>query len=176
MPNSDLRLFFAVYPTQELVNTVADIQTKLGKGWKPSNLLQLHITLAFLGKVPGSKLNEIVKIGNEIASNNSKFELCSSGIKTFSANENDKPSVLYIEIFSDPLKKLSNELKEQLSEFVDPKPFKAHLTIARKKGDILSFPESIPEFSWQAKSFKLIQSKLNSNGASHSIIREFQLD
>jgi 2'-5' RNA ligase len=168
-----LRLFFAVFPKNDLIKTVENIQQKLGKGWKPTNLKQLHITLAFLEKVPADRLTEVIDVGNSACLKFTDFELCSNKLTTFTRNGEHEPSILYIQIFSDQLLQLSDLLKEKLPDLSDNKPFKAHITIARKKGEDLSYPEEIPTFKWQATRFKLIQSKLNQNGATHSLIEEF---
>lgn len=136
------RLFFAI----DIPDSAREQMARVIKGMKtacrfvdahpqwmvPENL---HITLAFLGLVPANQLEAVKSVMLPVAAEREPFSLGIESLEYFPSNVRD-PKVLSARITGDklPLKSLQRRLVEELKReglFVDDRPFRAHLTLAR---------------------------------------------
>ncbi|WP_338777666.1 RNA 2',3'-cyclic phosphodiesterase [Metabacillus sp. FJAT-52054] len=142
-----------------------------------------HITLAFLGEPPsGEHLLQLSDDLSEIIEGRlPSFHLDFAGIQTFGAA--DSPRILWLGVR--PSKTLM-ELREEVYSCcikngfqLDPRPFKPHITLARKwdgKDPYLNpdgwNPESIPSF--EVPAIDLLQTNVNEE-PKYKTIRSFPL-
>lgn len=131
-----VRVFIAINLEPEvkmnLENIIQDLRriTKRGNFTRIENL---HLTLAFLGEVSKNQVEELLKLMNEIALNRKSFCIELSGFGKFM---NRGEALYWCEIReNENLKELQQSLitRLNLKEFsVDDKPFKPHITLARR--------------------------------------------
>jgi len=102
---------------------------------RPIQILQMHLTLVFMGEVPASDLAQIVAVGDRswpLSGPRSGSPWAHSGCFPDQRN----PRVLFVfHAHSEGLVPLAACLQEELTAWADPKPFRPHLNPARKKGD-----------------------------------------
>lgn len=94
-----------------------------------------HITLAFLGDVqPRTRLNDLIKNVNESIKNCGQFEVSLKGIDIFGKKES--PRIFWASVeHSSSLNRLQTQMAKacEASGFeLDRKPFRPHITLARK--------------------------------------------
>lgn len=107
-----------------------------------------HITLAFLGSAQSNQLTEATENIRRALSNNSQFHLTLHKIGTFGAPKS--PRIFWADVLeSSELNDLQQIVYEQCSAVgfqLDKKPFRPHITFARKwKGDQPFNPEHLKE-------------------------------
>ena len=159
------RLFFALWPdaaTRSHLIEAADALRKpvVGKWVKPSNL---HVTLAFLGKIEAERWPELGRIAADTVEPDftlvlDRFELWPrTGIACLVPSRT--PSAL-----KDLAASLTRRLGE--SEFpTESRPYRAHLTLARQgRSDQAALPLSKPVI-WSINSFSLVESRSGPEGS-----------
>ncbi len=104
-----------------------------------------HITLAFLGNVgPSSKLVELVKNVGEVVEHIKQFEISLKGIEIFGKLES--PRIFWAGVENSPsLHQLQEQVVnacEKVGFQLDRKPFRPHITMARKWKSEESFLKS----------------------------------
>lgn len=141
----------------------------------------LHLTLKFLGEMGEEKIKEVIKKLGEIKM--AKFS-CETGKIGFFPSE-DYARVIWIDMISEEIKKLQQEIENKLAEIgikKDDREFTSHVTIARvkevKNKDV--FHEKIKKLSIKKEKFivdklLLIKSELTRNGPVYKKIKEFGL-
>ncbi len=167
------RLFFALWPDEETrtaLNNIAqqfnDEKFRLVK--KPN----LHITLEFLGEV--SEQDQQALIENASTINGDSFELVLTRIGWW-----QQPGILWIGTNQIPeeLLKLFKSIKKLCKKRglkTDKRPYKPHITIARKVKQV-NIPTETFEFSWQVNSFVLVESVSTDDGAIYQVVKEWPL-
>ena len=173
-----MRLFVAVDIPMEVKEKVADLRSELPPdNTKPVKIENMHLTLRFIGEVPEVQITEIKKKLSDIKFN--KFKLSMKSVGVF-PNEN-YPKVIWIGCENKELDKLAGKIISALSGIgkEDTGKFSAHLTIARvrRKINVKEFlqkhkNENFGEF--EISEFKLIQSILDSDGPTYSVVAEFK--
>ncbi|ABL87749.1 2'-5' RNA ligase [Pyrobaculum islandicum DSM 4184] len=133
-----VRAFVAIdVENPEIVKKVEEIQRevlRLGLDIKLVEKENLHLTLRFLGEIPQSRVNDIVKSLTTIRF--SKFKIALSGLGVFP--DLAKPRVLWIGV-SKGLENLVNlanivrNLVDKYAEHREDREFSPHLTIGRIK-------------------------------------------
>jgi 2'-5' RNA ligase len=169
-----LRLFFAVEVPSEIRTELETFSQSIDrKNWRLVKPDQMHITLAFMGEVAEEKLEEVLKIGEKAAANFSSFglQLADSGVFP----ETGEPRVLFARVVSDELIKLALALREDLGPLADQKKVRPHLTLARRKGERARKDLRKIRGGWQVASFTLFKSSLTDNGATHEVLKRFEL-
>lgn len=93
-----------------------------------------HITMAFLGDVSETKRQEAVTLIKKVLENESSFELILNEIGTFGRNE--RPRILWADVvFEKRLMDVQAKVYQACLDagfMLDSKPFKPHITMARK--------------------------------------------
>ncbi|MBL1141839.1 MAG: RNA 2',3'-cyclic phosphodiesterase [Proteobacteria bacterium] len=167
------RLFFALWPNDEVRKELR----KVSNLYKDENIRltknsNLHITLEFLGEVSEQDQAELIQQTNNIISKPFSFELTSIGYWP-------KPGILWIapEIIPDELLNLVKQIQTMVKQQglrIDERPYKPHVTIARKVKWHTVTKKSI-HLPWIVSSFALIVSKPGNSGVYYEPIEEWPL-
>ena len=133
-----IRAFLAIEPPKEVLRNILDIQNRLRRllamdiRWvKPEGM---HLTLKFLGDVPGKDAPDISSAAGKTASAVGPLAFSVSGLGVFP--DNRRPRVVYLELQgdTDKLASLQKNLEGILAGIGFPeeqRPFRAHLTLGR---------------------------------------------
>lgn len=139
---------------------------------------QMHITLFFFSNINQGQVKNISMILNQVCEY-SAFDVNLGGGKFFSKNGN--PFAAYVEVISEGLKKLRNNLALSLGEiWNDCRPFIPHLTIVRIKklfdaGMLGQLLKSFEPATYGAETIKFIKSDLKYSGPVYTVLNEFNL-
>jgi 2'-5' RNA ligase len=168
------RLFFALWPDAALREAAAALVEQLvprGMG-RPQRPDQLHVTLAFLGDVPERRLADVHAAAQ--ASPGATFTI------EFDALEHWRmPRVLCL-VATDvppPLAALVGALQAALATRqlpVDDRPFRPHLTLARKLARF-DGPASIEPLVWPATTLTLVESRTDPAGVRYEVLGSWPL-
>lgn len=162
-------------PLQQQLAEVATDEDKLRLS-PPENL---HITLAFLGALPSSQLDETKVLGASVGSKHSPLELSCRGTGHFKNS-------IWVGIAEHPgLEALASDFKQAgslLGMPNDPKPFQAHITVARfapaARQKFLPIIEKFSQQYWldfTARKAYLYLSETRQEGPRYSILKSFVL-
>ena len=149
---------------------------------------QLHLTLEFLGSVPAAEIPLLERALTKVAPNHRSFRLAAESIGAFSSVRN--PHVIWAGLAGDidRLKALQTDVHAGVLQWErepETRAYRPHLTLGRvrpikpherrKVSQTLAAvtPESFGE--WEVDEFTLMQSKLSSHGAQHSVLATFPL-
>lgn len=174
------RLFFALWPDaaqrERLAETVhAAVR---GSGGSPVPAVQLHLTLAFLGSVPVPRVAQLTGMADAVAHAaglpGGRLELALDRLEHWR-----RPQVLCALPSRPPatLGALAARLIESLraAGFApDLKPFRAHVTVARKVARP-SEPAALPPVRWRFNAFALIESLTLESGPVYSVVEAYSL-
>lgn len=166
-----LRLFFALWPDEALRldirrATRAAVRQAGGRPVPPENY---HVTLAFLGHVPESRLAEVKAAAVPMA----PVALSLDRYGYFPG-----PRVLWLGPAETPpaLRELAQGLNDSLASAglpCDRRPFHAHLTLCRK---VRAQPRDPPQpagLCWEAADFVLAASETAPAGARYRVLARF---
>lgn len=179
------RLFFAFWPSplmQAALATATEaavLETQnAGSGVKPVPAANFHLTLAFLGSVPLSRLPAVADAATRCAGvpgvGDVPIEIVLDGVEHWR-----KPQVLVATASEAP--PAATALAEKLKQFLvdaglspDLKPFRAHATVARK---VRREPRDlrIEPVRWRFESLHLIESTTGPDGSSYTPVAEWRL-
>ncbi len=169
-----MRLFFGVFPPRQVQETLAESQSRLRGNWKPVRAEQMHVTLGFLGEVPRDRLEEIIAAGESTAATVAPFAARIRGTGFF-PNEG-RPRVWFARAEGDGFGPLALGLREELPDLLaGEQAFKAHITLARRKGPAPRVGPVIFELEFPVKGFVLVESTLTPRGPVYKPIKEFSL-
>jgi 2'-5' RNA ligase len=177
-----MRAFVAVEITNDdLINSIAKLQSEINIKAKPVELQNLHFTLQFLGEISEEISQKIKQALKTIEF--STFRVNFIGIGAFPKIK--FPRVIWIgtdEKGADALIDLAKKVENVLSPlgFIPDKPFKSHITIFRiknKVGDISKEMQKFENFefgSQKVSKLKLKQSVLTPQGPLYSDLEEIK--
>jgi 2'-5' RNA ligase len=141
------RLFFAL-PLPLDVRAALDHWQRAQPPARWSKAEGLHVTLAFLGERPAEGLPGLEALAAAVAARHRAFELRTTGLDGFP--ERERARILWLGLgASGPLDALAGDLRRALKaagEAFDPKPFRAHITLARfrRPGPLAAFEDPPP--------------------------------
>jgi RNA 2',3'-cyclic 3'-phosphodiesterase len=174
-----VRLFVALPLPEETRTALAHWSKRCGAcpelRWTPTE--QLHITLSFLGEVAEEKLEPLRGALGAI-------EACAFGIEFQRIETLGRAAVLAAAAKLTPaFARLAESVAAAVRPFVvqpeEDRAFRPHVTLARaRRGAAVSKHKSLPPLPplrFSAECFRLCQSKLTSEGAVHTMIREWKL-
>ncbi|MBH9398442.1 RNA 2',3'-cyclic phosphodiesterase [Pseudomonas aeruginosa] len=163
MPDHSLRLFFALSCPPPLAERIG----RWRDGWplpsRPVATANLHLTLAFLGQVPSARLEALLDMAAAIEA--APFELRLAHLLRWSNG------ILLLAPSQPPgaLLQLRRALCSGLAELplpVEPRPFSAHLPLARDAAPLEDTPPP-PTFVWQVDHFRLFCSQNDAAGVRY---------
>lgn len=177
MPESDSRtrrLFFAVWPDDARRNELRRVCRRAvrASGGRPVPPDNYHITLAFLGNQPESRLDDIIRAGTRVAAEPIALTLDRFGFWP-------KPRVFWIgpTEFPPQLATLASDLWDQLEPLEiqrEHRPLRPHVTLARKVAAQPEVREPSP-LKWFVSEFALIESVTDQRGAVYTVARKYPL-
>jgi RNA 2',3'-cyclic 3'-phosphodiesterase len=192
-PERTRRLFFAFWPDNAVRATFAHATHKAvrGSGGRPVPAHNLHTTVLFLGSVVESRVSEVMAIGARAAAEMAAARLpgdhddfAAAGF-VFDRVELWKKSHVLVATTSASSGAghlLANSLVEILRREVtrsgftpDLKPFRAHVTVARKVSRSI-YALSMRPVARSLKEFALVESRTDPDGPVYSVLQAFPLE
>jgi 2'-5' RNA ligase len=180
------RVFFALWPDAEQRGALHSATRKSVKscGGRPVPVQSLHVTLAFLGSVPEGRVPELDRIARRVAD---AFPAAAQPLlvsfdrlahwarpQILCALGTEEPAA-HADAASVPA--LSATLKNETAAAgfsPDLKPFRAHVTVARKVAHAPSALALQPVL-WRFEAFALIESRTDPAGPVYSVIESYLL-
>ena len=170
------RVFFALWPPAELAATLAGAARDFAHqaGGRPSRQDTLHLTLAFLGDVPISRLPELQAAAESVRGQAFALTLDHFGLwqhnRIFWAGCTTPP----------PLAALVHELKTALAasgfSVADAnRPFVPHMTLVRKVARLQTPVAQCAPQQWMCREFVLVRSRVAASGADYEVLTPFSL-
>jgi len=175
-----IRCFISADIPEEVKGYHASIQAELphisGVNFVPKD--NLHVTLAFLGELDEGALTIVIAGAEDVVGRTGSFA-CSLG--NLEAVPQHAPRLIWITVGDNGrLKEVHGALKQSLG-FQD-REFNGHITLARIKntgaGMAISKKISgikIPAMNFQINRIRIMESKLNSEGAVYSVVKSMNL-
>lgn len=190
------RIFAAVNLPKEVKEALAREQTEIsgffGQGFCPIKWVKadnLHITLLFLGEIKEDNVSLVIEASKKTIGQQKPFWIKGGSISAWPIKQREAPRLVWLSMERCPeLEKISQNLgqtlkAEDLTRFLDEKPFMGHITIGRvktwqwKQID----PEEIPEIakdidvSFEVKSIEIMESQLKRGGSEYKVLQSFVL-
>ena len=174
-----MRLFFALQPTPaQAAALVADIAPLVKElEGQPSPAANLHATLCFLGAVAEDALASLRDAASRVRRRPVMLEFAALDFW-------EKPEILCATASeSESARDLSAALVEATAAagfLPDRKPFRAHLTLARKVrrrvAGNFEWPRAIATVSVRCEQFVLMESRRGDAGSTYSVVDSWALD
>lgn len=172
-----LRLFFAIRPCAaegaEALAALGKAARALLQGearWLAAD--QLHMTLAFAGSFPGSKLAALQAGALAACAGIAPFTMRSCGLALWPAP--CRARLLVALFVAEPSCMLLAErlaaLLGSLDVPLDKRLFRPHITLARLKGRCLLRQQPLATCQWRCASLELLQSHLDGQGSRHQLL------
>lgn len=170
--NRTSRLFFAIWPDEQLQGQLLQWQRLLVTTGKPVPKERLHLTLAFLGDT--AKETEDLLIRKAKALCHPSFEFTLDQIGYFK-----RPQIAWLgsSKVPNPLSLLHQKLSEIIKDCGLPPPeesFKPHVTLARKTQRPVE-PSVPPHLIWRVSEFCLVQSRQTEQGPEYRSVGVFPM-
>jgi 2'-5' RNA ligase len=172
------RLFFALWPSEAMRDALVHATRKAvrSSGGRPVPGESLHLTLAFLGPVAERRVAELTPLAREVAAVASAETID----LLFDRLEHWRAAQLLCALPAAPpmsVGALAQRLKERLSAggfALDLKPFRPHVTVARK---VPRPPRTLAmhPLLWTFTGFALIESRTEPSGALYSVVESYPL-
>lgn len=180
------RLFIAINLPDELKQKIADFLKPIKEDYKKFPQVKwvdpkiMHITVAFLGNIEDSRIDQLQSIINAEAGEYKATELQTNGFSAFPNMKN--PNVIYLKAIEKKniLQNLQKKLTKSLEQNNFPNEHRfwtPHITICRIKEprqiDLKNW--AFDNYSFEVNTIDLMESKLGVSGPAYSIIRSFDL-
>jgi 2'-5' RNA ligase len=165
------RLFFALVPPPGVLDAVVAIQQVLKIEARAVVRENLHITLAFLGDVPWSRLAELRSIASDTPMPACTLRLervggfPRSGV-AFLAPAESPPEL-------DDFRKMLTGRLARAGFAADDKPWRPHLTLYRKLRKSCS-RMAVKPVDWPLREFALVSSTLRNSGPVYRVLDRWQ--
>lgn len=175
-PDNAVRVFFALWPTEQERTGLAAWQPVLGKlcGGKATRPGNLHATLVFLGGVAEHRLESLKLAAQEVQGK--KFDLCLDLAHYWGHNHivHAAPSVIPPQL--PPLvRSLEQRLVRHRFHFDNRPEYKPHITLLRHARWTDAPLPAMPKVSWHIVSFALVQSRNSDDGVVYQVLERFAL-
>lgn len=178
-----LRLFFALLPSPaqgaELAARVAPLVELMQAQVVPAS--NLHATLCFVGAVPPEKLAALCEVAAQVRGRRAEF--CFDALEYW-----EKPKILCATAPGTAQSSAAADLAQRIGQAItasgftpDLKPFRAHLTLARKisapRAAVAEWPRDLsPPLRMHCDRFVLMQSQRGESGSIYSVVASWPLD
>lgn len=175
VPPPRYRLFYAIRVPIDIATELATAQQKLRGNWRPVLPEHMHITLAYVPTVPPERLDELKRLGASLTKDIPAPTISLHGTGYF-PNEG-RPRVWFVNAKAPALPSLSERLCQGLTELgldTGDLSFKAHVTLARRKGPAPRVPPLLFEQSWTAPQMILYRSLLQKTGPIYEVRSTFR--
>jgi RNA 2',3'-cyclic 3'-phosphodiesterase len=166
------RLFFALWPEEAVREALAHATRKAVKasGGRPIPVENLHSTLLFIGPVPVDKVADLEAAADRVAP--AQFTLVLDAIEHWR-----KAGVLCATASETPeaARQLAVDLLTRVARAgitPDVKPFRAHVTVARKVARPHVVGPMTP-VSWENRGFTLVESQTLPEGSRYTVVRRW---
>jgi 2'-5' RNA ligase len=169
------RVFFALFPPPEVAEHLIALGHNLAGpgGGRMMRLPALHLTLAFVGSVSSTQIDELIAVGERVKA--STFDLCldrlgfwpCGGVLWAGCRELTYAERRLLELLRDKL--------QGAGFAVDQQPHVPHVTLARRVR-CAALPRLATPLGWHVNEFSLIESHLHHAGARYQTLATFQLD
>lgn len=167
--DSPLRLFFALGCPADLAGSICHWRDSLGIEGRPVPAANLHLTLAFLGAQPASRLAALTQLGERLDAQGFALQLDRFGML------GEDFACLFVEQIPEALLRLHRQLREGLEELgisLDPRPFRPHLSLLRQAARI---DTDAPAFAWDVRQFGLYLSQNSAEGVRYQPLASWAL-
>jgi 2'-5' RNA ligase len=163
-----LRLFFALWPVPDVTRQLAQLARRMnlesrGRRVDPRNY---HVTLAFVGEVPATKLAVLQQIGRSVRAPQFTFE-CDS-IEFW----REAQVVVAAARATPGLLDLWTKLNEAIG--LPRERLRAHVTLARKITQA-PVPQAMSPVVWRATNFSLIRSDTGGAESAYTVLDTWSL-
>ena len=168
------RLFFALWPDSQVrrrLDAAARPLLEASKG-RPVADSRRHVTLAFLGGIPETRMDAVRAAGDAVAGQGFSLVLDRWGWWRQS-----KILMLYPTAPPPALGELVAELRDALGDEglpVERRRFRPHLTLARKCVSV-RFRGPVEPVNWPVRDFALVESEFHSAGARDNLLHHWPL-
>jgi RNA 2',3'-cyclic 3'-phosphodiesterase len=169
-----MRLFFALWPTDELRTELAPIRLEVLRhcGGRPSLPLTLHMTLVYVGRVPEPQVGELMAIGDGILQPAFDYQM------DFAACFG-KAGVAWLGAQNIPvsLMELQATLQKSVHDAgfaIDQREFRPHVTVARNIHNFVE-PWAVSPVTWHVNRFSLVAANTVPNGVRYESLRDWPL-
>jgi RNA 2',3'-cyclic 3'-phosphodiesterase len=187
-----LRLFVAISTPEAVRNEITGVQRKLQQSVSPAAVRwtkpeQFHLTLRFLGDVPGERVAALQEAINVVCHGSSALRLRAQGVGFFPNARS--PRVIWTGVndgegrLVDLQKKIESAVQSSTKEPGTEK-FAGHVTIGRVKHlnrpeieKLTAHAQAVQDRllgEWTANEIEIIQSRLSPAGAQHSLLGAFR--
>lgn len=171
-----LRLFYALKVPGDVATPLAEAQQHLRGNWRAVRADHFHVTLAYLPAVPPERVDDLKRLGARLTEGLPPMQVRLRGTGYF-PNEGS-PRVWFVKVEADGLSDFAAALREGIHALglkTDDLPFKAHITLARKKGPAPRVPPLGFDLGWQAGNAVLFRSTLRKTGPIYDVESTFRL-
>jgi 2'-5' RNA ligase len=187
------RLFIAIFPTPEVLASLALAVSKLANDFPPPAIRwtpppQIHLTLNFLDGIETHRIIDFATTLDALSRQHPPFELIASGVGCFPSLR--RPRIVWagLQGQTDLLahtKVSLDSVLEKLGYTPEDRPFHPHLTLGRVSelnprrcetftSALASF-ETVHFGQWRARQIDLVESILSPQGAHYSVLQSFPL-
>lgn len=192
MPSEGLRTFIAIVLSEEIKDFLVKLQEKLKASNADVKWVKkegIHLTLKFLGNVEQKKIDEIIKIINNISNHMASFQLELGSIGAFPKKE--IPRVIWVDLSKgdEETKAIAQKLEEEIAKLGIPKEkraFSSHITLGRVKTSLnrkqlieqLNYLQANPlkeKPKYKVEKITLFKSTLTPTGPIYQVLYEGNL-
>ena len=163
------KLFFALWPDAAIRQQCGYVIAKISGNCAPVALKNIHATLLFLGQINQEQETAIIAAATSIPM--SSLSLCfdqlsfwkKPGIQCLTCRDFDQEVVILSEQLA--------AIAKHYAVAVDDRPFKPHITLARKakQTEVIEFEPII----WQTQAFCLVESCSLSGGVEYRLLKRW---
>ena len=175
MAASMRRLFFALWPPAVVAAGLHDaaLAAQRACGGRPMRRETLHLTLAFLGAVPQSRVAAAAAAAANVAARPFVLELarlaCWKHNRIVWAGCSDVPPALA---------RLAADLAQALRQAgfaLDARPFAVHATLVRNADCAATVPPPAAPIDWPVADFALVESHAERGASRYEVLRRWPL-
>lgn len=160
------RVFLALWLPPALADMLSRTARDLtrGSGGRPTRASTMHLTLAFVGDVPHEQVEALVHLVPALQGTAFRLTLDRVGVWRHNGIAWAGPSIVPA-----PLTALRNAAEDALDRAgipFDRRPFRPHVTLARRVGNPDPWAVDIGELAWDVSEVVLVRSGRDADGAA----------